>query len=93
MHVLLVASILLARTIIRAPSDGLPSGTETPRATDLLRAKRMADEASRRLQASPPRRGGWVRGGEGWERGTGSPDLKRDTDAEETELPTRRRVR
>jgi hypothetical protein len=89
MHLLLTASILLARTIIRAPADGLPSGTETPRATDLFRAKRMADEAAGRLQVRPPKRGGWVQGGGGWARGAGSPEPKH----EKPELPTRRRVR
>ena len=86
MHILFVASILLARTIIRAPSDGMPSGDATPRATDLLRAKRMADDAAGRLRTHPPKRGGWVRGGGGWEHGTGTP-------APDPALPTRKRVR
>jgi hypothetical protein len=89
MHVLLVASILLARTVVRAPAEGLPSGTEAPRATDLFRAKRMADEAAGRLQVRPPKRGGWARGGGGWARGTGLPEPKHD----KPELPTRKRVR
>jgi hypothetical protein len=91
MHVLLVASILLTRTIIRVPAENLPSSSETPRATDLLRAKRMADEAARRLRGSPPSRGGWVHGGDGWARGTGG--AKRDKETSEPELPTRRHVR
>ncbi len=66
MHVLLVASILLVRAATTAPSTGLPAGAETPRATDLLRAKRMADEAASRLDLHPPKRGGWARGGGGW---------------------------
>jgi hypothetical protein len=87
MHVLLVASILLARTVIRAPAENLPSGSEAPRATDLFRAKRMADEAAGRLQVRPPKRGGWARGGGGW---TPPPEPKRSS---EPKLPSRRRVR
>jgi hypothetical protein len=74
MHALLLASILLTRTTIRLPTDMLSSDRETARATDLLRAKRLAEEAARRLQTTPPGRGGWQRGGGGWEKGTGSPD-------------------
>jgi hypothetical protein len=84
MHVLLAATILLARTTAAGPTDGLPSGGETPRASDLFRAKRMADEAAGRLQVRPPKRGSWVRGGGGWTRGTGDLD---------PELPTPARVR
>ena len=84
MHTLLVATILLAKTATGTPSDGLPTSGETPRASDLLRAKRMADEAAGRLQVRQPKRGGWVRGGGGWTRGTGKP---------ERELPTRAGVR
>ena len=84
MHALLLASILLTRTAIRLPADMLSSGRETARATDLLRAKRMAEEAAGRLQTTPTRRGVWQRGGGGWEPGTGSPD---------TSLPTRKEVR
>jgi hypothetical protein len=86
MHVLLVASILLARTVIRAPAENLPSGSEAPRATDLFRAKRMADEAAGRLRVRPPKRGGWARGG-GW---TPPAEPKRSS---EPKLPSRRRVR
>jgi hypothetical protein len=84
MQTLLVASILLARTIAGGASEGLPSSTEAPRASDLFRAKRMADEAAGRLQVRQPKRGGWVRGGGGWTPGTGTPKRK---------LPTRARVR
>ncbi|HXJ33476.1 MAG TPA: hypothetical protein VMS22_05490, partial [Candidatus Eisenbacteria bacterium] len=41
-------------------------GPESPRATDVLRAEKMADEARRRLELPvPPSRHGWARGG-GW---------------------------
>ena len=66
MHALLIATILLARTTGAGPGGGLPSAAEAPSATDLLRAKRMADEAARRLQVRPPKRGSWVPGGDGW---------------------------
>jgi hypothetical protein len=84
MHTLLVASILLAKTITAGPNEGLPSSAEAPRAADLFRAKRMADEAAGRLQVRQPKRGGWGRGGGGWTRGTATPERK---------LPTRARVR
>ena len=84
MHAVVFGMILLARTAARAPADPLSSGPDAPRATDLLRAKRMADEAGKRLQVPPHKRRGWTPGGGGWERGMG---------LTEPELPTRRRVR
>jgi hypothetical protein len=66
MHVALLATILLVRTAAGTPSPALPPGGEAPRATDLLRAKRMADEAAARLQLRAPKRAGWARGGTGW---------------------------
>lgn len=74
MHALLLGTILLARTAKPPPATALPSGPEAPRATDLLRAKRMADEARKRLDPSPGRDRGWVQGGSGWARGTGKPE-------------------
>lgn len=56
---------------------------ETPRATDLLRAKKMAAEAAKRLELPEPRSGGWVRGGAPWGRPAPT----------STTLPTRRLVR
>jgi hypothetical protein len=85
MHALLIATILLARTTSAPSAGGLPSGAEAPSATDLLRAKRMADDAARRLQVRPPKRGSWQPGGGGWTPSSaasgGDP------------LPTRKRVR
>jgi hypothetical protein len=48
-------------------------GGETARATDLLRAERMAEEAEkrRRLPGSS-RRHGWLRGGAGWSGARGA---------------------
>jgi len=46
--------------------------SETPRATDLLRAERMAEEVRRRLELPSVRDvGGWKRGGDGWRRREG----------------------
>jgi hypothetical protein len=73
MHTLLVATILLARVVKTPPATPLGSGPETPRATDLLRAQRMADEARKRLTITPGRERGWAQGGSGWARGTGKP--------------------
>jgi hypothetical protein len=83
MHPLLIATILLARTTTPPPAGGLPTGAEAPSATDLLRAKRMADDAARRLQVRPPKRGSWPPGGGGWTPSSSAPDP----------LPARRSVR
>lgn len=46
-----------------------PPGAETPRATDLLRAERLADDVRRRLELPPVRPdAAWRHGGEGWTR-------------------------
>ena len=85
MHALLIATILLARTTSTPSASGLPTGAEAPSAADLLRAKRMADDAARRLQVRPPKRGSWEPGGSGWTPSSSAPG----GDA----LPTRTRVR
>jgi hypothetical protein len=41
-------------------------GRAAPRATDLLTAGRLADQAKRRLRLPVERGTGWVRGGGGW---------------------------
>jgi hypothetical protein len=73
MHALLVVMILVAR-VASGATNGSPSAAAAPSATDLLRAKRMADEAAGRLQMRPPKRNGWVRGGGGWERSSAARD-------------------
>jgi hypothetical protein len=73
MHALLIATILLARTTSSPSSSGLPTGAEAPSAADLLRAKRMADDAARRLQVRPPKRGSWEPGGGGWTPSSSAP--------------------
>ncbi len=46
-----------------------PARGETPRATDLLRAERLADEVRRRLELpAAPVETGWRHGGAGWRR-------------------------
>ena len=45
-------------------------GREAPRATDLLRAERLAEQARKRLEMPRPHGSGWKRGGTGW----GEPD-------------------
>jgi hypothetical protein len=41
-------------------------GAEAPRATDLLRAEKLAEQAQKRLKLPAKRGGGWVHGGSGW---------------------------
>ena len=53
-------------------------GAEAPRATDLLRAETLADQAEKRLRM-PARRGpGWLRGGSGWNDGGDAAPAARD---------------
>jgi hypothetical protein len=88
MHALVIGTMLVARVAASSSSAGLPQGNESPRAADLFRAKRMADEAAARLEVRPPKRGSWARGGSGWERSTAVPDRPK-----EDRLPSRARVR
>jgi len=65
-------SAFLVISVFAATSPtSLPTGPESPRATDVLRAEKMADEARRRLELpAPSSHHGWARGG-GW--GSGKP--------------------
>jgi hypothetical protein len=55
--------------VLRASAALQPPGAETPRATDLLRAERLADEVRRRLELPPARaEATWRHGGQGWQR-------------------------
>jgi hypothetical protein len=66
-------------------------GREAPRATDLLRAEKLAEQAEQRLKL-PARRGpGWKRGGSGWETNHSRPEERHD-DVIINFGPTRRRV-
>ena len=40
---------------------------ETPRATDLLQAEKLADRVQKRLQLPVKRGPGWQHGGDGWD--------------------------
>jgi len=42
-------------------------GGEAPRATDLLRAEKLAEQAEKRLKVPAPRSAGWKKGGHGWD--------------------------
>jgi len=59
-----IAALLFAA--ISGASAARHLAHEAPRATDLLRAKRAAAEAQRRLDLPAARGGGWVRGGDGF---------------------------
>jgi hypothetical protein len=52
--------------LLGGASDARAPG-ETPRATDLLRAEKLATEAEKRLQLPARRAPGWRRGGGGWD--------------------------
>jgi hypothetical protein len=60
----------LAVMVVLACSAGvlLPPthGGETARATDLLRAEKLAEQARKRLETPVRRAPGWKRGGSGW---------------------------
>ena len=63
----LVAMVLVS--VVAGPaSAGRPRlrGPEAPRATDLLRAERLAEQARKRLEMPRPHGSGWKRGGTGW---------------------------
>ena len=67
MRAILLAMILASAG--RSAADDRPRlrGDETPRATDLLRAKKLAERVEKRL-ATPRARGpGWRHGGSGWD--------------------------
>jgi len=64
----IVLAMILGATVL-ASADDLPRlrGAETPRATDLLRAKRLAERVEHRLSPPASRRAEWRHGGSGWE--------------------------
>lgn len=66
----MLATLMLGWCGLSAAATGVPAPLgETPRATDLLRAERLADDVRRRLELPPPRATvGWRIGGEGWPR-------------------------
>jgi len=63
--VVIVMAVTLAG-VARAGDRPVLRGSEAPRATDLLRAEKLADQAEKRRKL-PSRRGpGWKKGGTGW---------------------------
>ena len=66
-------------------------GSEAPRATDLLRAETLAEQAEKRLRLPPHEGGGWKRGGSGWD----TPAPRRTTESSPVTIrvsPPRRRA-
>jgi len=63
-------ALLLGWRGVSPATTGAPAPRgETPRATDLLRAERLADDVRRRLELPPTRAAaGWRPGGAGWPR-------------------------
>ena len=61
--------MLLVSVVAGPASAGRPrlSGPEAPRATDLLRAETLAEQAQKRLRPPGRKGAGWLRGGSGWD--------------------------
>ena len=59
-------AMLGALAIITVASRGRQEDV-TPRATDLLRAKKLAERNEERLHMPAPAAPGWLRGGSGWD--------------------------
>src|SRR3989442_14512566 len=67
MRAILVAMVLGAASLSLADERPRLRGAETPRATDLLHAKRLADRMEGRLRTPAAHGAGWRHGGSGWE--------------------------
>ena len=67
MRAILVAMVLGAASFSLADERPRLRGAETPRATDLLHAKRLADRMEGRLRTPTAHGTGWRHGGSGWE--------------------------
>jgi hypothetical protein len=81
MRTMLAMLVLGGCSVFRVSAALPPPSSETPRATDLLRAERLADEIRRRLELPPVRaEGGWRRGGQGWTRREPAAKLATDGD-------------
>ena len=65
----LLVSVAILFTARVAPAGAPPvlRGNEAPRATDLLRAEKLAEQAEKRRTLPAPRHPGWKRGGGGWD--------------------------
>jgi len=65
---MLLSIVLLGGLVASAFAERpMLGGREAPRATDLLRAEKLAEQAEKRLKLPAPRGGGWKKGGHGWE--------------------------
>jgi hypothetical protein len=58
--------MLFSLTVFVVASRGRQEDV-TPRATDLLRAKRLSEQTEQRLQLPASEAPGWLRGGTGWD--------------------------
>jgi hypothetical protein len=63
--VIVVVMIALVPSFARAERPRLDE-REAPRATDLLQAQRLADQAKKRLEMPSHHGGGWKHGGSAW---------------------------
>jgi hypothetical protein len=68
MKTLLLVAMMSVGGIAGAMERPVLRGAETPRATDLLRAQRLAEQAGRRLKMPAATGSGWKHGGTGWDR-------------------------
>jgi hypothetical protein len=66
---------------------------ETPRATDLLRAQKLAEQAEKRLRLPAKHGPGWQRGGGGWNAGERAPEAPAPGSVTIKVQPPRRRTR
>src|SRR5580765_973005 len=59
--------IVVVARVAAAGAPVVPRESESPRATDLLRAEKLAEQAEKRRTLPPARhRAEWKRGGNGW---------------------------
>ena len=66
-HVATLAIVLTLAPLARAGTSVALTDHESPRATDLLRAKQLAERTQSRLRVPHVPSRGWVHGGEGWQ--------------------------
>src|SRR5947208_15292193 len=87
----LVAMVLVS--VVAGPaSAGRPRlpGPAAPRATDLLRAETLAEQAESRLKARAPRGPAWRHGGSGWDEDRGAPPAPHEAAITQLHPPRRR---
>src|SRR2546427_13058745 len=72
--------VMVLMSVVAGPASAQRprlSGPEAPRATDLLRAETLAEQAERRLKARAPRGPAWRHGGAGGDDESGAPPAPR----------------